>query len=102
MVADYKISLFVDTLALLNHLLNLVAPAWGVGALLAVALAWRARAQQTFWRGWWGHCVWLGLAGSAVLAAALPWLGRDGRMVTYVALVVVLGGLAAWRDARRA
>ena len=91
----------MDALALLNHLFNLVAPAWGVGALLALAVAWRARARQPFWRGWLSHCVWLGLAGSVVLAAALPWLGRDGRMVAYTVLVVVLGGLAAWRDARR-
>lgn len=87
----------MNALALLLHLFNLVVPAWGMAALLAPALAWRGRARP-FWRVVAGHLVWLGGTGSAVLIAGLVALGRDGRMATYAVLVVVMGGLAAWRD----
>ncbi|MFN3611221.1 hypothetical protein [Tepidimonas sp.] len=97
MVADYKILGFVDALAVLFHLLNLVAPAWGLAALLAPALAWRGRARPR-WRAGLGHGVWLGVWGSAVLIAGLVLSGRDGRMATYAALVAVMGAVAAWRD----
>ncbi|MGQ9724416.1 MAG: hypothetical protein ACUVVU_03480 [Tepidimonas sp.] len=87
----------MNTSALFLHLANLLAPAWGMAALLAPALAWHGRARP-FWREVAGHLVWLAGIGSAVLIAGLAALGRDGAMVTYVALVVAMGGLAAWRD----
>ena len=40
--------------------------------------------------------LWLVLAGVLVLLAGLVLLGRDGKMATYAALVLVQGGLAAW------
>ncbi|MEW6695681.1 hypothetical protein Tther_00501 [Tepidimonas thermarum] len=87
-------------LALFWHGLNLVAPAWGVAALLAPALAWRAL-PGTRARALLAHGAWLGLTGSAVMVAGLVLQGRDGRMVTYAALVAVMGALAAWRDRGR-
>lgn len=90
----------MDVLTLLFHLLHLVLPAWGVAALLApVVVGWRGLAlQRAAWRrlGW----VYLSLAvaGSVVLVAGLVLQGRDGRMGTYAALVLVMGSVAAgWR-----
>ncbi len=71
----------------LNHLLNFVAPALFVALLLtgggriflkktAVASSWRTQFAINF------------VVGCLVLAAGLVLLGRDGRMLTYVALVV--------------
>jgi len=98
MVADYKILTLVSALALLNHLANLLAPAWGMAALLAAALTWRGAGGGGALRRFGVHLAWLGVAGSGVLVAGLVLQGRDGRMATYAALVLVLGALAAWRD----
>lgn len=74
-------------LDVLNHLLNFVAPAAAMALLLAllgrifgsktpVALAWWMRAAIVF------------VVGVAVLAAGLVVWGRDGKMLTYAALVL--------------
>jgi len=39
--------------------------------------------------------------GVAVLAAGLAYWGRDGKMLTYAALVLVVGTAAAWLQSRR-
>ena len=79
-------------LDLLNHLLNFVAPA------LALALGLALPARLFFNAGagappWWVQAGWLFLAGVAVLALGLVLTGRDGRMATYAALVLVCGCL---------
>ena len=79
---------FVDFFALLGHLFNFAAPALFLALLLALggrflgptgasALAWYAQAAIN------------SVVGCAVLLAGLWWLGRDGRMLTYAALVLV-------------
>lgn len=85
------------------HLLNGVAPAVAVAALLSVAVVgWRGLA----WRGprarHWAR-VWAVLAGvgAAVLLAGLLLHGRDGKMSTYAALVLATGSVAAWWRGRR-
>lgn len=37
------------------------------------------------------------MAGVAVLMLGLAVLERDGKMLTYAAMVITLGSLAAWR-----
>ena len=81
------------------HLANLFAPALGM-ALIAPTLAkllWRdaLRAQS-----WAPLAVWVGLANAGVLVGGLLLLGRDGRMATYVAMVLASAGLLWWRGAR--
>lgn len=77
----------VDFFALLGHLFNFAAPALFLALLLALggrfvgpkgasALAWYAQAAIN------------SVVGCAVLLAGLWWLGRDGRMLTYAALVL--------------
>ena len=74
-------------LDLLNHLLNFVAPAAFVAAVLALA------GRVVVRRSGKGLSVWkTGLIGFAVgvlvLAGGLVWFGRDGKMATYAVLVI--------------
>jgi TRAP-type C4-dicarboxylate transport system permease small subunit len=75
-------------LDLLDHLLNFVAPALFVAVLLALAarvLVRRAPASLALWK----QMALNFLAGLAVLLGGLAVLGRDGKMATYAALVIV-------------
>jgi uncharacterized membrane protein YfcA len=81
-------------LDLLWHLLNLLAPALALG-LIASALA------KLLWRRELGAVPWRQLAAWGSLAAVLALLGglvvsgRDGRMATYIAMVLGCA-LALW------
>ena len=92
----------MSALDFLIHLLNFAAPAFFVALLLVVLfrLAMHGRsAAVSFWKQ-------LGinfLAGLAVLVAGLVYFGRDGRIATYAALVIVCGTvqwclLRGWRN----
>ncbi|CAN7245338.1 hypothetical protein LJR074_001000 [Acidovorax sp. LjRoot74] len=75
-------------LDILNHLLNFVAPA----AFVALLLVWGGRllgakgAALAIWRQW----AVVFVVGLVVLAAGLALWGRDGKMLTYAALVVAM------------
>jgi len=91
----------MSALALLNHLLNFVAPAVFIALLLAAAgrLLFGRRAGAT---GFWTQIAVNAAAGVLVLAAGLALFGSDGRMATYAALAVVCGTvqwmlLRGWR-----
>ena len=76
------------------HLLNFFAPALGVG----VMAAWLAK--LLWWRDLkgvspWHMAAWAVLASSTVLVVGLVWTGRDGKMVTYGAMVLV-SALTLW------
>lgn len=75
-------------LDLLNHLLNFVAPAAALALLMVVAgrFVVQKRAQAL---SWWAQTAIVFIVGVAVLAAGLVLGGRDGRMLTYAALVLV-------------
>ena len=83
------------------HLSNFFGPALGL-ALVAPALAkllWRRELRTVAWRslaGWtFGVCA-------AVLLAGLVITGRDGRMLTYAAMVLAAALALWWRGwARR-
>ena len=88
-------------MALLNHVLNFVAPAAVVALLLSLAV-------RFFWRkepvklAWWTQAAIVFIVGCAALLASLWLLGRDGRMAGYGALVltsasVQWGLLRGWR-----
>ncbi|MDO4769585.1 MAG: hypothetical protein Q4A11_04375 [Brachymonas sp.] len=81
-------------LTLINHLLNFVAPAaWLATGLLALHWLGSRRVQVAV--RWKRHWLYLFSAGVAVLLAGLVVFGRDGKMMTYVALVVVMGVVQA-------
>lgn len=85
--------------AWLLHLANFALPALGLATLLAPAVAgWRGLTPQRLWHAWWP----LAGAGLLVLLAGLAGFGRDGRMATYVGLVLVTASLACWRQGRMA
>ena len=86
----------MTAILLVEHLLAFVAPALGVAALLWLAL--QARRATRLGRG--GRFAVLLAGGVVVLVAGLVVFGRDGRMATYAALVLVQGSLAWWLRGR--
>ena len=82
-------------LALIGHIANLFAPAIGMAVLLwgmprlwpkAKAGRWAARRELM------ALCV----LGTGVLLVGLVVFGRDGKMLSYAALVLAQGSLAWW------
>lgn len=91
----------MDFLDAFWHVLNLFAPALGVGLIAAAAakLLWRkALAQASYLR----LVLWTFSAGAAVLLAGLVVLGQDGRMLTYGAMVLACATALWWAGFRRA
>ncbi len=77
----------MDTLDRLWHLLGLLAPALLVALLSASGWALMSlRSGGVGWRVWRWMTAAGTVAGAAVLLGGLWWLGRDGKMVTYLAL----------------
>ena len=83
----------------LGHLVNLFLPALMLGAI-AAALA------KLVWRRALAGVTWARLAAPACSAAAATSLaglalsGRDGRMITYAAMVVACALTLWWRGLR--
>lgn len=75
-------------LDVLYHLLNFVAPALFTGVMLALAARYVLR-QKPARLSLHAQAAINSIAGVAVLAAGLWYFGRDGKMATYAALVVV-------------
>ena len=76
------------------HLLSFVAPAF----VLAILVAWGGRLllpRNSQPQRWWLPVAANFLAGCAALAGGLLLFGRDGKMLTYAALVVAVG-TAQW------
>ncbi len=70
-----------------NHLLNFAAPAAAMALLLA--LSGRFLGSKTpVALSWWARAAIVFVVGVAVLAAGLLVWGRDGKMLTYAALVL--------------
>jgi hypothetical protein len=80
-------------LTLINHLLNFAAPAFAV-ALLVVAGSHVFIRKTARFRGWIVSIALLFVVGCAVLALGVALLGSDGRMPTYMALVLVCARVA--------
>lgn len=85
--------------ALLGHLLGLLLPAFGVSVVLMAAPRVWPRTKKSRWAFKTEALVLMGF-GVAVLFAGLVVFGRDGKMLTYAALVFVLGSLAWWNRRR--
>ncbi len=69
------------------HVANLFAPAWGLAALLAIAVKglWRREARSLSWRRLW---AWGSAGGVAAVVISLALLGRDGKMAGYALLLL--------------
>jgi len=77
------------------HLLNLLLPAAGLGAIAAALskLLWRAALRGVAWRR---LAAWASVAAGMALVAGLVLTGRDGRMATYAAMVLASAGALWW------
>ena len=77
------------------HLLNLLLPAAGLGAIAAALskLLWRAALRGVPWRR---LAAWASVAAGVALVAGLVLTGRDGRMATYAAMVLASAGALWW------
>jgi len=76
---------------LTNHLLNFIAPAAGV-ALLLVLLSRLCfgffKSNRPLAQTWWSQAAIIFIVGVGILSAGLLVFGRDGKMMTYAALVL--------------
>lgn len=84
----------MGVMASANHWLNFLAPA------LFLSLGLVGCSRMLFGKLPQAHAWWLQVAinlivGSAVLCAGLWWFGRDGKIATYAALVVLMA-LCQW------
>lgn len=82
-----------------GHLLGLFLPALGVSAILMAAPRLWPKASKGRWTLKTEALTLMG-SGAVVLLAGLAVFGRDGKMMTYAALVLVLGTLAWWNRRR--
>jgi hypothetical protein len=74
-----------------NHLLNFVAPAAVVAALLVLLsrlFFGFFKTKSPLAQSWYAQVAIIFIAGCVILAAGLVVLGRDGKMVTYAVLVL--------------
>ena len=86
-----------------GHLVNFMLPAFWMATLLVAVhrMLYKRQPQRVSWRRHW---LWLFGSGVAVLVLGLLVFQRDGKMLTYVALVLVLGIVQArffWRTVSR-
>lgn len=88
----------MSLLDLLNHLLNFLAPALAVGFLCA--LAGRLSKPRPGAPAWWVQGAVNAAAGAAALLGGLVFLGRDGSITAYAALVLA-SGTSQWMVSRK-
>ena len=86
--------IFMGPLDAFNHLLNLFAPAAALAGLLVLGGRLCLQECKSPYTLLFQVVLQL-LLGSAVLAAGLVLWGRDGKMLTYAALVLA-GGSCQW------
>jgi len=85
--------------AFLAHLAGFIAPALVVGLILWVVPRWPDKGRLARWRRSMELAV-LVAAGATVLLGGLVYFGRDGKMATYAAMVLVQGTLVWWMRRR--
>lgn len=90
---------------LANHLLNFLAPA-ALMAMVLVVFSWLfsrfSRSKKAFAHSWRAQLAINFVVGVMVLAAGLVLLGRDGKMLTYLVLVLAMAAsqwsqLGGWK-----
>ena len=84
---------------LIDHLLNFAAPAVGVAVLLVLSsrlLSGFFMSKMPLVLNWRTQIAINFVVGVVVLAAGLVLLGRDGKMLTYVALVIATATSQWW------
>jgi len=90
----------MGALALFNHLINLFAPALWLALLMPLfshLLMRRRPVSHTFIRQIAIHFA----VCAVVVVAGLLFFGRDGKMMTYLAMVVSAGSCQWWLQLRK-
>ena len=85
----------LDPIAAFWHLTNLFAPALGVGSIasaLAKLLWWRELQSAS----WARLALWASGASAGALVAGLVVFGRDGKMLTYGAMLLACAAALWW------
>lgn len=77
----------MDAVASMNHLLNFAAPAFFLAAGMALCARFLGLNHSVTF-SWRAQVAINSIVGCGVLAAALWWFGRDGKMASYVALIL--------------
>ena len=79
----------------INHFMNLLLPAFWLASLMVLVhrLLFRRQAIAMRWQRQW---LWLFGSGAAVLVAGVLLPQRDGKMLTYTALALVVGAMQTW------
>ena len=79
----------------INHFMNLLLPAFWLASMMVLVhrLLFRRQAIAMRWQRQW---LWLFASGAAVLLAGLLLQQRDGKMLTYTALALVVGAMQTW------
>jgi hypothetical protein len=88
----------MNLLDILDHLLNFAAPALVLALLVPLTTRLLIR-KKGFPIAWWLQFAVNLTVGLGVLAGGLWWGGRDGKMLTYTALVVAVA-TCQWLMAR--
>ena len=93
---------FKDPFVAFNHRFNFAVPAAAVALVLGLStlIFWFKRSAAL---SWWAQIALNFIVGCAVLVGGLWWGGRDGKMLTYAALVLACAScqwllLRGWRD----
>ncbi len=103
---DYKITFTTTNLGaiepirmglldLINHLLNFLAPAFAVGAVLALVAAF-SRKKAAAIRTIYAQAAINSIAGVLALLLGLVFFGRDGKMASYGAMVLACASSQWW------
>ncbi len=78
-------------MSLTVHLLNFIAPACAVAAWMALVTPLVTRTSPG-WRAWRRQFVLNSVIGVCVLLIGLRWLGNDGNVITYAAMLFACAG----------
>lgn len=85
----------MDGFALMNHAVNLLAPALWLALLLPTVIR-RFTKGRGFAPSYTKQVLILFGAGSVCTVTGLVLLGRDGKMLNYLVLVVVMASVQGW------
>jgi hypothetical protein len=87
-------------LALVNHVINFLAPAFWLALLLPLFSTIYIR-KRPITLVWYAQSAIHFIVGSAVLVGNLLVFGRDGKMMTYLTLVLMAATVQWWIREKR-
>jgi hypothetical protein len=77
----------MDWVSFATHLLNFFAPACALAAWMALVGPWWVQGRPS-WLAWKRQFLLNSVIGGLVLVTGWLWLGHDGKVITYAAMVL--------------